>query len=90
MEFDDGMNCPIRKQVVASLEGMRVTVTGPIGELEAYNFVKNVWVHLETANLPIPLSRVDRWLTGWNGVDRLTAVSLLLGPLEGEKETIYH
>ena len=66
--------------ITASLEGMRVVVDGKRCELHEYDFQDNRWLPREEAPWPLPRSLADRWLTGWNGVDRFAAVSVLTEP----------
>ena len=71
------MSEPEQKEVVASLEGMRVTVDGKNGQLHEYDFARNTWTSLESASLPLSKAEISRWLNGWNSVDRFRAFNLL-------------
>lgn len=77
LESAGKMSAVEQKEVVASLEGMRVTVDGKYGQLHEYDFEKNKWDGLESARLPLCEPEINRWLGGWNRVDRFTAFILL-------------
>lgn len=67
----------MQTEVVASLEGMRVVITSAICELCEYNFAENGWATLEARRWPLQQEIAERWLNGWNAVDRFKALNLL-------------
>jgi hypothetical protein len=71
------MSTTEEKEVVASLEGMRITVDGGNCQLFEYDFKLNCWANLESAPLPLSEQQISRWLAGWNAFDRFKAANLL-------------
>jgi hypothetical protein len=67
------------QQVVASLEGMKIVVANRKCELHEYNFEVDLWTEIESMAHPMLRSDADRWVRGWNTVDRISAVSALVG-----------
>lgn len=78
LEATNAAGAPGRIEIVASLEGARVVIEGWRCELDEYDFSGNFWQNLETAELPLSTVDADRWLRGWNPVDRLKARALLI------------
>jgi hypothetical protein len=70
------------KMITASLEGARVLIDKGRCELQEYDFSANRWLPKESAEWPLRRDRADQWLTGWNSVDRLGAMSILTKPAE--------
>ena len=66
------------KQVVASLEGMRVVVIDGWCELHEYNFVTGCWMPKSRTQWPMEREEANRWLNGWNEVDRFSALNQLV------------
>lgn len=65
-------------EVVASLEGMKVAITGGHCELYEYNFEDNNWQEVDSKPWPLPPEQAEAWLKGWNSVDRFTALNRLI------------
>jgi hypothetical protein len=65
------------KMITASLEGARILIDKGRCELQEYDSSANRWRHRESAEWPLPRERADEWLTGWNSVDRFTAINIL-------------
>jgi hypothetical protein len=63
--------------VTASLKGMRVVVDGKRCELREYDFQDNRWLPKDEAAWPLPRPLADKWLAGWNHMDRFAVVSVL-------------
>jgi hypothetical protein len=68
------------REIVASLEGMKVVVANNRCELYEYNFRTDTWSTIEERSFPMPRNDAERWVHGWNSVDRFAAVSALVGP----------
>jgi hypothetical protein len=68
------------EQVVASLEGMRVVVNDGWCELHEYDFSTNCWVPKARHEWPMERRKAEKWVEGWNAVDRLTAINRLVAP----------
>ena len=66
-----------RKTITASLEGARIIVDEKLCRLQEYNFVENYWSPKDEDMRPLPRARAAQWLSCWNDVDRLAAMSLL-------------
>lgn len=64
-------------EIVASLEGMRVLVADGYCELDEYDFEHNEWCGINSHPYPLTRELAEIWLTGWNGVDRLSALARL-------------
>jgi hypothetical protein len=73
--------CGMSRQVVASLEGMRVVVNDGACELHEYNFVTDCWVPKARSQWPMEREEADTWLDGWNAVDRFAAMNQLVAPV---------
>ena len=69
------------RQVVASLEGMRVVVNDGWCDLQEYNFVTDCWVPKARAWWPMVREEAETWLDGWNAYDRFTAINQLVAPV---------
>ena len=67
------------REIVASLEGMKVVVANNQCELYEYNFETDLWSEIENTSFPMPRSHAERWVRDWNPVDRFAAVSALVG-----------
>lgn len=67
----------ICKEVIASLEGMKVVAEGRCCELHEYNFELNSWRLLKAGSRPMAPADAEEWVNGWNNVDRGIALSLL-------------
>ena len=77
-------------QVVASLdwpvvlclfEGMRVVVNDGWCELHEYNFMTERWVPKARREWPMARDEAQRWVEGWNALDRFTAINRLVAPV---------
>ena len=68
----------IKSEVTASLEGMKIVVDDAQCSLQEFNFDSNCWRIIDTATLPMSRTDVERWLNGWNAVDRWAALRLLI------------
>jgi hypothetical protein len=65
-------------EIIASLEGMKITVTSDTCTLREYDFVANAWRDLESLPWPLTLFQAELWLDGWNRVDRFSALNRLI------------
>jgi hypothetical protein len=65
------------RQVVASLEGLRVFINEGWCELHEYNFVTDCWVPKARSPWPMAQGEAETWLKGWNPVDRFSAMNQL-------------
>ena len=65
-------------EVIASLEGMKVVVDEKQCVLQEFDFDVNFWRPVETSARPMSRSEAEKWLAGWNSVDRWTALNLLI------------
>jgi hypothetical protein len=65
------------REVLASLEGMKIVALENQCELHEFNFEQNCWQPLETHVRPMPERAAEEWLRGWNHVDRFEALMLL-------------
>ncbi len=65
------------KEVVASLEGIKVVVRRQTCELHEYNFEENSWHEVDRSAHPMEPSQAEIWLEKWNDVDRHAALTLL-------------
>ena len=68
------------QEVVASLEGARVVISGGICRLDEYDYAANAWNPKESHPWPLPRERATRWLQGWNRVDKFKALNMLVEP----------
>jgi hypothetical protein len=68
------------REIVASLEGMRVVVVDNRCELHEYNFETDSWSEVDNGAFPMSRSHAERWVHDWNPVDRRAAVWALVGP----------
>ena len=66
--------------ITASLEGMRVLIDEKRCQLQEFDFVANRWLPKETSPRPLMRPLAEKWLTGWNHLDRFTAMSALTRP----------
>ena len=69
------------EQVVASLEGMRVVVNEGWCELHEYDSGSDCWVPKARREWPMARDEAERWVEGWNALDRFTAINRLVAPL---------
>lgn len=67
------------KIITASLEGARVLTDGQKCELQEYNFKSDKWQSKEKSAWPLSRPIAERWLHGWNAIDKLAATSVLTG-----------
>ena len=67
-----------QRSVTASLEGMRVVVEDGTCRLEEYDFVKKAFFGVDVQRWPLSYETATAWLTSWNQVDRLNALSVLV------------
>lgn len=67
-------------QIVASLEGERVVVSGGICRIDEYHFKLDRWEPMDCSLWPMAKSAAERWLAGWNRIDRFAALCLLAEP----------
>ncbi len=75
----------LSREIVASLEGMKVVVANSHCELHEYNFETDLWSMIESSSFPMRRSDAERWVQGWNGVDRFAAMAALVGPSSPDK-----
>ena len=75
------MDCDARRQVEASLEGMRIVIDEGICRLDEYDYNGNFWQPKAVELWPLSRIQAEEWLEGWNGVDRFKALHLLVRPL---------
>lgn len=66
-----------KKEIVASLEGMKIVALSDCCELHEYNFVENAWRKVANSARPMERETAESWLSGWNAVDRVEALTLL-------------
>lgn len=66
------------RQVVASLEGMRILITDDGCELHEYDFSLNSWKPKMNALWPLSKQEAEARLQGWNKIDRSTAMNMLV------------
>jgi len=69
------------KQVIASLEGMRIVVDDGWCELHEYDFSQDHWVPKDRHKWPLALDEAKEWVKGWNALDRFAAVNRLVAPV---------
>lgn len=65
-------------EITASLEGMKVVIANGRCELYEYNFDDNRWHEVDSSPWPVTRQRAERWLRGWNAVDRFAAFNRLV------------
>lgn len=74
-------NRHMSREVVASLEGMRVVVNDEWCDLHEYDFINDCWVSKARCPWPMERGEAESWLNGWNAHDRFTAMNQLVAPL---------
>ena len=67
-------------KIIASLEGMQITVTSGTCTLLEYDFVADAWRDLESLPWPLTRFQAEIWLDGWNRVDHFSALNRLIAP----------
>lgn len=75
---DAAPSTAVRQEVVASLEGARIVIRDSVCFLDQYHYGANCWKSMEQRPWPLSQSQADRWLEGWNRVDRFEAFNLLV------------
>jgi hypothetical protein len=71
------------KTVTASLEDMRIVVDEAKCALEKYEFAADKWLSRYEGSWPLSRPPAERWLAGWDSIDRF-AVRYTLTPPQGD------
>lgn len=79
-ETATGLDSTVMIEIVASLEGARVTMQQGVCCLDEYDFENNRWINKDQQPWPLPENLAREWLHGWNRVDQFEALSLLMCP----------
>jgi hypothetical protein len=69
-------------EVIAALEGMKITVRSGTCSLCEYDFVANEWRDVDSTLWPLTRAQAEIWLDGWNRMDHFSAINQLIAPFQ--------